>query len=747
MGVGLMGLLDFIRGKKIPADRAQVIFDETTVRTADKLKVYHRPRDHEAQALLDRAWGTVHQCASGNADVCARMPLRLMRRVDATDASERRLVRGHKIAKHKRLVGKAGVYSVQANETEEVRDHPILDMLNRPNPWMNGMAMARNRFYFKEITGKAFGMLGWGSGGYPISMYPLLPQFVLLNIDDDGGLVGYVYGRSDTEWIELDLDDVAYFRHTESRFNPYEGEGPLAGVVPIAEILTQTAMHDLAFVQRGYRPDSMVSLPAGTPPEIAKQVEREINSKGGSISGSKAHVTSGEVKVEPIAWPPKELQTEAQLERYERQVRLAFGHTDSMAQGNDSTYASALVGYDLQYMGGAITYRLERDAAELCQLLPYFGLDPDAYFFAYDDPVKRDVETLSQRMDILARGGIVSINEARAELGYDPADDENADKLMVNGVPLGEIAGGGDGFGGFSIPGQFLSANNEQKQVTTDNKQRGPDTTSIQILDLVKSAELPEWQDCRCGHSTKDDDDDIAADPLLRQVFREYRDELEPAFRDILTDMQDEVIRAEREGVTPNLGPLRDQAARELGESMRGIVDLAMEDVRALAEQNGRDPFNVRPESALRFLESHVIRVADDIADTTEQIIRPAIRRGLEEGLSIDDIAGEIEEAGIPEYRAERIARTEMSTAANGARYEGWRDIGVSKVEWRTAPGATTAHQMIAARSPKPLGEPFVKAGETLGKETFTRDVYTPPARPNCRCTAVAVFDDEGDEE
>lgn len=733
--------------KKIQAEQARTIWNETNVRTADRLRVHYRPQDREAMELLDKAWGVVHRCAMTNATVCAKVGLHLMRRADMTSGAERRSVKGHRVPKHKRFVGKAGVYSIGAMDVEEVTDHPVLDLLNRPNRMMSGSAMATNRFYFKDIVGRAFSFMGY-EGSIPVSLWPLLPQYTMLNITEEEGLVGFLYGRSDTNWAEFGLDDVLYHRYAVSRFNPYEGEGPLAAVMPYADIIAQTAIHDLAQVHNGYKPDSIVSLPAGTTPEQVKIVEREINAKGGARSGGKAHVTSGEIKIEPLAWPPKELQTEAQLERYAREVRLAFGHTDSMYDSNDSTYASAVVGYSEQYMGGAIGPRLERDAEELTlQLLPLFGLDPDVYFFCYDDPVERDREMLSVQMDRLSRGGILTINEARSELGYESFADPNADKLMVNGVALG-ASPEPQGFGGFSIPGSFLSAQPSENSLKSETKTERPDTTGIQIRvkDLVDQHELPEWQDHRCGCSTKDDDD-IAPDPLLQRVFREYGPELEPAFRDILADMQDEVIEAERAGRQPNLRPLQDQAASELVQSMRGIVDLAMEDVQALAEQNGRDAFSVKPESALRFLENHAIRVAEDIANTTETMIRPAIRRGLDEGLSIADIAAQIEGENIPAYRAERIARTEMSAAANGARYEGWRDIGVSKVEWLTAPGASEAHKMIAARSPKPVGEPFVKAGETLDKETFSRDVYAPPARPNCRCTAVAVFDDEGDNQ
>ena len=210
--------------------------------------------------------------------------------------------------------------------------------------------------------------------------------------------------------------------------------------------------------------------------------------------------------------------------------------------------------------------------------------------------------------------------------------------------------------------------------------------------------------------------------------------------------MQDEVLRSESNGVSADLSQLTRDAQQELREEMREIVDLTLQNVQQ-TEGLTDAAFEVVNQRALDFLDTHTIRVAEDISETTRQMIAPAVRSGIENGLSIDEIAGEIE--GVPEYRAERIARTEMQTVAQGSRYESWKESGEEgvKLEWRNAPGATSAHQAIAARSPKDLGEPFVRAGEVIGNESFTRDVFFPPARPNCRCSIERIFEDEEDDE
>jgi hypothetical protein len=85
------------------------------------------------------------------------------------------------------------------------------------------------------------------------------------------------------------------------------------------------------------------------------------------------------------------------------------------------------------------------DEEELNQtLLPMFGLE-DTHCLAYDNPVPADRAYELQERQTAVAGGWRTPNEARIEEGKEPIDDEFADRLLVNGQPIGGAAGG---FGG-----------------------------------------------------------------------------------------------------------------------------------------------------------------------------------------------------------------------------------------------------------------------------------------------------------
>jgi hypothetical protein len=102
-------------------------------------------------------------------------------------------------------------------------------------------------------------------------------------------------------------------------------------------------------------------------------------------------------------------------------------------------------------------------------------------------------------------------------------------------------------------------------------------------------------------------------------------------------------------------------------------------------------PHKAGPVGAVeRTLNRGAARVTG-INETTRAKIQEAIIRGLEDGLSVLDVADLIEESGtvgglemgalFDEYRAEMIARTELMDAYNGAAIGSYSDAGITQVE------------------------------------------------------------------
>lgn len=197
-----------------------------------------------------------------------------------------------------------------------------------------------------------------------------------------------------------------------------------------------------------------------------------------------------------------------------------------------------------------------------------------------------------------------------------------------------------------------------------------------------------------------------------------------------------------------DLRPYQDQLVRLIQPELSSFFDLGV----SLAGEEAPDLFaalDLKPEAAIEFAESYTYDLVTQITDTEANILAEKVSRGLDEGQSIPEIQASLEADPAFAGRGEVIARTEVQRATQTAKLDTYKRMGIRLRRSVTAPGATAAHQAIAAKSAAgiPVDEPIVRAGETYGvgedTETFTRDIYAPPYRPNCRCSIEAIFDDD----
>lgn len=259
------------------------------------------------------------------------------------------------------------------------------------------------------------------------------------------------------------------------------------------------------------------------------------------------------------------------------------------------------------------------------------------------------------------------------------------------------------------------------------------------FLGAIHGVESARWNPCTCKACTKAAKEARVDGPgrdLLERFGADFQADLEA----IIEDAQAEAVRAFYDGEAPTLTTYREQAEKVLVDRVEAIAaDAIRAEITAL--QLSDDLFSVVPERALEFARSYTIELVDDIMGTTADMAKVAVERGLEQGLSIANIQKEME--GIPAYRAEMIARTEVSRAANGGRYESFKALGATHAEWLLAPGACPLCTGVAANPIRELGQPYATAGEVINGVKVSRTFLYPPAHPNDRCGIEPLFPED----
>jgi uncharacterized protein with gpF-like domain len=145
------------------------------------------------------------------------------------------------------------------------------------------------------------------------------------------------------------------------------------------------------------------------------------------------------------------------------------------------------------------------------------------------------------------------------------------------------------------------------------------------------------------------------------------------------------------------------------------------------------------------FLEQGLTNLVNGITSTTKETIRKVLIQGMQEGWSIMQMMKEIEKSGINIYRAELIARTETTRAANQGAMLGAISTGLQTMkEWiaitddrtRRIPRNDYDHLHMDGKT-TPIDQPFTVPG------LRSIDIMEYPGDPNgsagnvcnCRCT------------
>jgi SPP1 gp7 family putative phage head morphogenesis protein len=130
-------------------------------------------------------------------------------------------------------------------------------------------------------------------------------------------------------------------------------------------------------------------------------------------------------------------------------------------------------------------------------------------------------------------------------------------------------------------------------------------------------------------------------------------------------------------------------------------------------------------EEALKWLKTRMGWAAAEIGDTLERDLEAELETGFKNGESITQVAARIDEFFADPVRANRIARTEIISASNFGAVEGYKEVGVEKVEFYTA-----------------MDERTCELCDTYHEQIFgIGEGMTPPLHPNCRCVLLPVVE------
>ncbi len=707
----------------------------------------------------------VYAAANLNAVACASTPLRLYVR---NNASVQKLwnTRAPALATKRFLLGDAKsqpspsvlrkVAEFGSDFTEVNDEHPLLRLFSRSNPFLNGFDATVLRILHGELTGNAYlHPVIDANLGIPSEIWLMPPQWVEIIPDPVTFIRAYKYGAPSAKPVEFKPEEVIHFKRPHPA-NLYYGMGKVEAAWGV--VSANQAVHEMdhAMYKNRARPDYVGVVKGNPSDEELDRLEVAIKEtlRGNDKSG-KFILTSADLSLQPMNFPPKDL---AGRDEIVEEIAAVFGVPVSMLKANDPNLASATSGFN-QWREGTIAPLLRMDEETLNQtLIPMFGLEGQA-ILAYDDPVRENEQLALTARQVAVAGGWKTPNEARVEEGISPHGNEAANELYLGGIALGSSP----------IPAPMPPM---PFALDTSTGSRSP------IAPVGESSALPPVAKCcdhaKRSHSHREMWSKAARDPITESKLKPFVRSLDEALSEQVREIV-RVINKEPKPTKATLAKIQALLSKtnwnpQLAEVMRPyITDAILAGVDAggkkiEAQIRAKMPVGIglSGEKLDRYVDTASTRLVARANEGIRQVFSADVRDLLGEGVSLGEdnqtLANRVQEwaSGDPDderniqWRALRVARTEVMRAHESAQLDAWNDTGlVEGKRWILAPDAcefcTAAAEQYGDGS-HPIEEPFFAKGDAMsGADGGTLsldygDVNAPPLHPNCRCDMIPVM-------
>ncbi len=676
------------------------------------------------------------------------------------------------------------LYSGTPKQRKEIEDHPLLDLLRRPNPYD-----VRTWIDFNDATlrtlllrGENFWRLVFNRARLPAEMYWYSPDMTQALPDARTWVRGFrVMAGSSEE--KIDPSEMMWWRF----WNPLDRFGGLSVIeslrqsinIDVSAATVQRSLYSNGGMARGvWTPDNKDGVGFGKETMDALQLEW-MERHGTSARAHSVGFLSHPMKWTDMSMTEDEAQWIAARQVSRMEVFSGFGIPMELGTSESKSYDN-LRSARLSFWHETMTPLLRRrDAWINSSLVPFF--DPNkrynlfAEFDLTDVPALRpDMEDLERMENEAIRLGRVTINESRERRGLQkvpwgdgywgpltyvdlskgdgtpfpritesiqtPAS-ETVVPVEPSGVesptdqpnpaatdPLGPEKPAEDALG---LAGDRLGLANGGKRVPQNGKARR------KALPVVRTPEVRAALGDRHARAIATVAQNLAHD--IRGAWAKQRDAIIanlPAKRRKIADAASLLVSAQADLMAAALVALQ-AAGTEAYESTKTQIEDAIEKSSKGRKDALSLVFSVTNPALAQIVQDLGKRIVN-IDQTTLDSIQATVEEGLRRGYSVHQIADGVAAEDYPgitgvfdswDGRADVIARTETSWAFNQASVQAYKDSGVvEQKEW-----------LVGMGDDKGLCQAL--DGEVVNvDDTFSDGSFAPPdPHPNCTCTILPV--------
>lgn len=337
---------------------------------------------------------------------------------------------------------------------EVLESHPLIDLLNRPNPLQSYSEFFNSMFGFLMLSGNSYVLKIGSELGAPQELHLLRPDRMKIKGSANSSMPSfYEYTINGKVQAIYDVDQENGFSDVKhvKLWNPlddYYGCSPLSAAAVEVDQHNLSSKHNINLLNNGARPSGAVVFKpkdeAGMSMNLTESQRQQLltdlnNRFSGTSNAGRPLLLEGDFDWKEMGLSPKDMDFINLKNQSATDIALCFGVPSQLVGVPDAqTYANVAEARLALYEETIIPHLklIQSDLNEW--LVPQFG---EGLEFVYDID---KIPALSERrkkvyenVTSAVREGILTRNEAREQLGLSPID--GADDLYISGtlLPLG----------------------------------------------------------------------------------------------------------------------------------------------------------------------------------------------------------------------------------------------------------------------------------------------------------------------
>ncbi|HEY8425267.1 MAG TPA: phage portal protein, partial [Limnochordales bacterium] len=344
---------------------------------------------------------------------------------------------------------------------EEVPDHPLRQLIRRPNPILSEYELWELTIVHLLLAGNAFWEVVRSRAGRPVELWPLRPDRVRI-IPSEDPRIHHTYAYA-LEGKLYDLGtDVVHFK-LANPLDPYFGQPPLRAAVRAVAVDNEATEYVQALLQNDAMPLAVIKPQQRVDDATYERLQARWRQRHGGDKRGGVGVLQPGMEIEVLGLNLRDLEFPDLRAISETRICMAFGVPPILVGAKTGVDRSTYANYAearRSFWEETVSPLLRRLADRINhKLLPMFG-DTQGLEARFDtsevSALQESVNELWERVTRAVEAGWLLLDEGRAEAGYEALPGGQGRVRLVRSnvmeVPVGPPEAEPEAEGGTGTP-------------------------------------------------------------------------------------------------------------------------------------------------------------------------------------------------------------------------------------------------------------------------------------------------------